>query len=145
MLNGVRRTSTSVTRQTWPISTPQIPVKQRPAEHLSDKPPVAFDSNSASSAWEAGQLMPEPTQPDPRKSTVGDVVVANEELSVWAFNLHEFRASFASFEAQIEQLPDGMLRDSCSISPLVSDSFSDELRRMEDRLRMLEAKPISVK
>ena len=127
-----------------PYSTPQLPVKQRPAEELSDKPPVAIDSNSTSPAWGAGQLMPEPAQPDTQRSTVGDVVVANEEPSVWAFNLHEFRASFASFEAQIEQPPRGMLRDSYSISPLVSDSFSEELRRMEDRLRTLEAKPISV-
>ena len=126
-----------------PDTISPMPVGQSPvAQCANELQQPTFDPYAESALFPADPSAPEPAQSKPPQSTVREGIVEGERSSVWAITLNELRASFELFETQIAQPPGDGLMDDDAISPPVSDSFGQELRRMENSLRMLESGPI---
>jgi hypothetical protein len=122
-----------------PDTISPLPARRSPVAQCAEElQQPTFDPYAESPSSLVDQSAPQSSLPDPPQLSIREGDTEGEESSVWAITLIELRASFELFETQIAQpLVDGPVDDG-SISPPVSDSFDQELYRMENSLRLLE-------
>ncbi len=153
MLNGVRRdVARPSMAKTWPFRHRRYPSKQRPAEQF-----IRQATSSLRFEFQKGKIVNVGSRPvDARADSTRPAkidghamsVLANEELSVWAFNLHGDSASFASFEAQ-DRTTARWHAWNClfhiTVNCLIRSVTNYARAEWKIAPRMLEAKSISVK